>query len=100
MVDSSGTMLDGDSGSPQFSTCCRCSLMVPYHKRSYHGCFGSPGVEGSAISTINTLAAESVRQWQGQLECLHHRSTSSVGRNKQVGVLNRVYQTMSYLPLN
>ena len=31
---------------------------------------------------------QSVRQWWGQLECLHQRSTSSVGK---VGVLNKVY---------
>ena len=36
----------------------------------------------------------SVRQWQGQLEHLHQRSTSSAGKNGPVGVLNRVYQTM------
>ena len=37
---------------------------------------------------------QSVRQWQGQLECLCQRSTSSVGRNGQAGVLDRVYLTM------
>ena len=35
-----------------------------------------------------------VRQWQGQLKHLHQRSASGIGRNGQVGVLNRVYQTM------
>ena len=43
---------------------------------------------------------QSVRQWQRQLECLWRRSINSVGRNGQVGVLDRVYQTMLYLPLN
>ena len=43
---------------------------------------------------------QSVRQWQGQLEHLHQRSTSSVGRIGQVGVLSRVYQTMPSLLLN
>ena len=43
---------------------------------------------------------QSVRQLQGQLECLHQRSTSSVGKNGQVGVFDRVYQAMPYLPLN
>ena len=43
---------------------------------------------------------QSVRWWWRQLEHLHQRSTSSVGRNGQVGVLDRVYQTMQYLPLN
>ena len=42
---------------------------------------------------------QSVRQWWGQLEHLHERSTSSVGRNEQVGVLNRVYQTVPSLLL-
>ena len=32
-------------------------------------------------------------------EHLHQRSTSSVGRNGQVGVHERVYQRMPYLPL-
>ena len=35
-----------------------------------------------------------VKQHWGQLEHLHQRSTSSVGRNGQVGVLDRVHQTM------
>ena len=43
---------------------------------------------------------QSVRQWQGQLKYLHQRSSSSVGRNGQTGVLERVYQTMPSLPLN
>ena len=34
---------------------------------------------------------QSVRQWWGQLEHLHQRPTSSIGRNGQVGVLNKVY---------
>ena len=42
----------------------------------------------------------SVRQWQGQLECLHQGSTSSAGRSGLGGVLDRVYQTMPSLPLN
>ena len=43
---------------------------------------------------------QSVRQWQGQLKHLHQRSTSSVGRNGQVVVLNRLYQTMPFLLLH
>ena len=43
---------------------------------------------------------QSVRQWWGQLECLCQSSTSSVERNGQVSVLDRVYQTMPSLPLN
>ena len=41
-----------------------------------------------------------LRQWWEQFKHLHQRSTSSVGRNGQVGVLDRVYQTMPSLPLN
>ena len=41
---------------------------------------------------------QSVRWWQGQLECLHHWSTSSPGKKGLVGVLDRVYQTMLSLP--
>ena len=43
---------------------------------------------------------QSVRQWWGQLKHLHQRSTSSVRRNGQIGVLDRVYQTKPYLLLN
>ena len=42
----------------------------------------------------------SVRQWQGQLDHLHQRSTSSAGRNGQVGMVDRVYQSMPSLLLN
>ena len=42
----------------------------------------------------------SVRQWQGQLECLCKGSTSSAGRIGLDGVLDRVYQTMPSLPVN
>ena len=41
---------------------------------------------------------QSVRQWWGQLECLCQRSTSSVGRNGKVGVLDRVYHTAMSAP--
>ena len=43
---------------------------------------------------------QSIRQWWEQLEHLCQRSTSSVGRNGQVGVLERVYQTVPSLLLN
>ena len=43
---------------------------------------------------------QSVRWWWGQLECLHHGSTSSARGSGLVGVLDRVYQTMPSLPLN
>ena len=41
---------------------------------------------------------QSVRCWWWQLEHLYQRSTSSIGRNGQVGVLNRVYQSVPSLP--
>ena len=43
---------------------------------------------------------QSIRQWWGQREHQHQRSTSSAGRNGQVGVLNKVYQSMPSLLLN
>ena len=43
---------------------------------------------------------QSVRQWWGQLDCLCQGSTSSAGRSGPVGRLDRVYQTVPYLPLN
>ena len=43
---------------------------------------------------------QSFKWWWGQLKYLHQRSTSSVGRNRQVGVLERVYHTILCLPLN
>ena len=42
---------------------------------------------------------QSVRQWHGWLECLWW-STSNVGRNGKVGVLENVSQSMPCLPLN
>ena len=37
---------------------CRCSLAVPHHKRSHHGCLSRPGAHGFAISAFNPLAAQ------------------------------------------
>ena len=42
---------------------------------------------------------QSVRQW-GVLKYLQCKSTSNVEKDKMVGVLQWVYQTMPYLPLN
>ena len=111
--DSGGTMLDGDSLAPHtYQHVGRCSSAVPHHKRSHRGCLSRPGIQGSAISAFNLWLLsdvcytdrdslpQSVRQWQGQLECLYQRSTSSVGRNGWVGVFNRVYHTMLSLLLN
>ena len=110
-IDSGGTILDGGSLAPHSSQHVgRCSSVVPCHKRSCCGCLSRPGTQGSALSAFKPLAAEqcvlcrqgfsSLGQWQGQIKHLHQRSTSSVGRNGQDGVLYRVYQTMPSLPLN
>ena len=109
--DSDGTMLDGGSlASHSSQHIGRHSSVLSHHKRSCHGCFGRPCAQGSDIYAFNPLAAQrcmlcrqgslpqSVRQWWGQFD-LHQRSTNSVGRNGHVAVLERVYQTMPYLPL-
>ena len=43
---------------------------------------------------------QSVRQWPEQLQCLQERFTSNAGKNGSFGVLERVYQTVPFLPLN
>ena len=108
--DSDGTMLDGGSlVSHSSQHVGRHYLALSHHKRSHHGCFSRPCAQGSAISAFNPLMwcctdrgsfPQCFRQWQGQHQHLHQRSASSVGRNGQVGVLERVYQTMPYLPLS
>ena len=42
--------------------------------------------------------SKSVAQWQGQPKCLCQRSISSVGRNWQAGVLDRVYKQFHICP--
>ena len=55
-IDSRGTMLDG--GSPHSSQHVgRCSSALFCHKRSWCGWFSRPGVQGSAMSVFNPLAA-------------------------------------------
>ena len=87
----------------------RHSSAVSHHKRSCPRCFGRLCAQGSALSAISAQRCvlqrqgslpQSFRQWWGQLKHLHQRSTSNVGMNGQVGVFERVYQTMPYLPLN
>ena len=57
--DSGGIMLDGDSlASHSSQHVGRHSLALSCHQRSHHGCFSSPGAEGSAISAFNPLAAQ------------------------------------------
>ena len=46
--------------------------------------------------TVNNL----VRQGQGQVKCLELRFTSNVGKNVQVSVLKRMYQTMPHVPIS
>ena len=59
MVDSGDIMLDGGSLAPHSSQHVgRCSLVVPYCKRSCHGCLSRPGAQGSATSAFNPLAAQ------------------------------------------
>ena len=106
-------MLDGGSlASHSSQHAGRCSLVVPFSKRSHHGCFGRPGAQGVQYLHLtlwqlsNMCYADrgslpwSVRQWWGQLEHLHQGSTSSAGRSGLGGVLDRVCQTMPSLPLN
>ena len=58
-VDSGGTILDGGSLAPHSSQHVgRDSLVVPWHKRSHHGCLIRSGAQGSAISAYNPLAAQ------------------------------------------
>ena len=57
--DSGGTMLDvGSLASHHSQHVGRCSSVVSHHKRSHHGCFCSPGTQGSVISAFNPLAAQ------------------------------------------
>ena len=52
-------MLDGGSLAPHSSQHVgQHSLVVPHHKRSFCGCLGRPGAQGSAISAFNPLAAQ------------------------------------------
>ena len=110
---SGGSMLDGGSlASHSSQHAGRCALAVPFSQESRRGCFGRPGAQGLRYLHLtlwllsNVCYADrgslpwSVRQWQGQLNCLHQGSTSSAGRSGPGGVLDRVYQTMPSLPLN
>ena len=59
VVDSGGTMLDGGSLAPHSAQHVgRQSLAMFHHKRSWHGCVGRPGAQGSAIYAFNPLAAQ------------------------------------------
>ena len=57
--DSGGSMLDGGCLASHHSQHVgRCTLAVSHDKRSHYGCFSRPGVQGSAISAFNPLAAQ------------------------------------------
>ena len=113
IFDSGGIMLDGGSLAPHSSQHVgRHSSAVSHHKDPIMDVSVGQALKGLQYLhlTIWLLSnvcyadrgslPQSVRPWWGQLECLHQRSTSSVGRNGQVGVINRVYQTMPSLLLN
>ena len=78
-------------------------------EKSCHGCFSGLGVQGPAITGSNSLAAQRCATQTGgslpQSVCSGRMTlmsmtkvTCNAGRNRLVGVLKRVYQTMSYLP--
>ena len=50
--------------------------------------------------TDKSSLPQSVRQWLDQIKCLQEKFTSSVEKNGQVGVLERVSETMLFLLLN
>ena len=113
MVDSSGTMLDGGSLAPHSSQHVgRHSSAVSHHKDLVMDVLGGHALKGLPYLHLTLWLLsdvcyadkgslpQSVRWWWRQLKHLCQRSTSSVGRNGQVGVLNRVYQTVPSLPLN
>ena len=110
---SGGIMLyEGSLASHSSQHVGRHSSSVSYHKKSHHGCFSRPGAQGSAIAAFNPWLLRDmsctdkgslphfVWQWQGQLEHLQQKSTSIVGRSGKDGVLERVYQTMPFLPVD
>ena len=111
--DSGDTLLDGGSlASHSSQHVSRHSLVVSHHKKSHHGFLVCHLLKGlpylhltlwwfSDVCYVDRDSLPwSVRWWRAQLKHLCQRSTSSVGRNGPVGVLNRVYQTMPYLLLN
>ena len=70
-----------------------------------------PAAQGYVITAFSALSAhrcvvqtrvlfQSVRCWQGQLKFLQKRPTSNIDKNGLFGVLKRMYQTVSFLPLN
>ena len=113
MADFGGTVLDGDSLAPHSSQhMADIPQQCPINKDLVmdvsvgQALKGLPHLHLTLWLLSNVCYADkgslpqSVRQCWGQLKHLHQRSTSSVGRNGQVGVLNRVYQTVPSLLLN
>ena len=108
---SSETLLDGGSlASHSSHHVARHYSSIPCCKISNHGCFGKLGVEGSAIAAFNALDSQRCalcRQGFSSLVCqavvgATEASTKkfTTGMNGSVDVLERVCQTMSFLPLN
>ena len=58
-------------GFPQFSTYWMVLFDVSCCKRSCHGCFGRPGVQGSVISALNPLAAQKYVLCRQEFSSLH-----------------------------
>ena len=64
-------------------------MVLPFHLGTQETC-----------CTDKSSLPQSVRHWCMQLEGLKSRFTSNVGKNGQVGVLERVYQTIPVLSCN
>ena len=77
-----------------------------------HGCYGILGTQGAGITAFIPLAAQRCvlhrqgfsssicQEVQWQLKHLQLIFTTNAGKNGQAGVLERVYQTLSFLLLN
>ena len=105
MVESDGTVLDGSFLDPHRSQhVARHSLICPIIKDLVMDVLVGQALKGLSYLHLNLCLLsnvcyadkgslpQSVRQWWGQLKHLCQRSTSSVGRNGSVGVLDREYQ--------
>ena len=106
-LNSSCTLLDGGSlASHSSQHVGGLSFSVSYHKRSHKVYFGTLSFQWSAIVTFNHLAAQRPilgRQRSvsdGYMKHLQQIISSSVGKNGEFGVLDRVSQTMPFPSLN
>ena len=104
------TLLDWGSLASQSSQLVgRHSLFTSYCKKSHHGSFSRLGAQGSAITELNPLATQkcvlcrqgfSSSTSQAVTGASTTKVTNNAGKNMPVGMLNRVYQAMPFLPLN